>query len=329
MATPVPPIPAATRLLPRRVQRVTRARRWFPLLLIAPATLLLALITVLPFLEAVRTSLLNWVVLSIVPPRFVWLQNYRAALTDPLFWSSFEVTLVFVGGVIIFQLTIGFAIALLIDNLPRGQQIIATVIVLPAVLAPMVVGFQWLVLFDGDFGPLNYLLQRIGLPAMAWTGDAHVALPAVMLVDFWESTPFVVLLLYAGLRSLPRPVFEASRVDGARPWQTFWTITVPLLRPAIAIVLILRIIDTFKLFDIIFVLTNGGPGTATENLAYYTYTQGFTYFKYGYATALGIIQMIMVTILAYIILRFMERPIERDPQAGTPRAAVVVPQEKV
>jgi multiple sugar transport system permease protein len=324
MATPVPPLPAATRLPPRRVQRMTRARRWFPLLLIAPATLLLALITVLPFLDAARTSLLNWDVLSIMPPRFVWLQNYRAALADPLFWRSLEVTLVFVGGVIFFQLTIGFAIALLIDNLPRGQQIIATVIVLPAVLAPMVVGFQWLALFDGDFGPLDYLLQRIGLPPVAWTGDAHAALPALMLVDFWESTPFVALLLYAGLRSLPRPVFEASRVDGATPWQTFWTITVPLLRPAVAIVLILRIIDTFKLFDIIFVLTNGGPGTATENLTYYTYTQGFTYFKYGYATALGIIEMIMVIILAYIILRYMERPTERIA-----RAAVVVPQEKV
>ncbi len=309
MDTPVSPIPAATRPRPRRAQRKTRARRWFPLLLITPATLLLALITVLPFLDAVRTSLLNWDVLSIVPPRFVWFQNYRAALTDPLFWNSFKVTLVFVGGVIIFQLTIGFAIALLIDNLPRGQQIIATVIVLPAVLPPMVVGFQWLSLFDGDFGPLDYLLQRIGLPAVAWTGDPHVALPALMLVDFWESTPFVALLLYAGLQSLPRPVFEASRVDGATPWQTFWTISVPLLRPTIAIVLILRIIATFKLFDIIFVLTNGGPGTATENMTYYTYTQGFTYFSYGYATALGIIEMIMVTILASIILRYMERPL--------------------
>jgi multiple sugar transport system permease protein len=301
---------------------MTRARRWFPLLLIAPATLLLALITVLPILDAIRTSLLNWDVLSIVPPRFVWLQNYRAALTDPLFWHSFEVTLMFVGGVIIFQLTIGFGIALLIDNLPRGQQVIATMIVLPAVLPPMVVGFQWLSLFDGDFGPLDYLLQRIGLPAVAWTGDAHAALPALILVDFWESTPFVVLLLYAGLRSLPRPVFEASRVDGATPWQTLWTITVPLLRPTIAIVLILRIIATFKFFDIIFVLTNGGPGTATENLTYYTYTQGFTYFNYGYATALGIIEMIMVTILVTIILGYMDRPIERITGA-----AVVVPRE--
>jgi multiple sugar transport system permease protein len=324
MAALVPPKPAATRLPPRRAQRMTRARRWFPLLLIAPATLLLVLITVLPFLDAVRTSLLNWNVLSIVPPRFVWLQNYRAAVTDPLFWNSFQVTLKFVGGVILFQLTIGFAIALLIDNLPRGQQIVATVIVLPAVLPPMVVGFQWLSLFDGDFGPLDYLLQRIGLPAVAWTGDVHAALPALMLVDFWQSTPFVVLLLYAGLRSLPRTAFEASRVDGATPWQTFWTITVPLLRPTIAIVLILRIIDTFRLFDIIFVLTNGGPGTATENLTYYTYTQGFTYFKYGYGTALGIIEMIMVTILAYIILRYMERPVDRIA-----RAAVVVSQERV
>lgn len=324
MATPVPPIPAASRPRSRRVHRMTRTRRWFPLLLIAPASLLLSLITILPVLDAARISLLNWDVLSIVPPRFVWLQNYRDALTDRLFWSSLEVTLVFVGGVIIFQLTIGFAIALLIDNLPCGQQIIATLIVLPAVLPPMVVGFQWLALFDGDFGPLNYLLQQIGLPAVAWTGDAQTALPALMLVDFWESTPFVVLLLYAGLRSLPHPVFEASRVDGATPWQTFWTITVPLLRPTIAIVLILRIIATFKLFDIIFVLTNGGPGTATENLTYYTYTQGFTYFKYGYATALGIIEMIMVTILAGVILRYMERPVERIA-----RAAVVVAQEKV
>jgi multiple sugar transport system permease protein len=105
-------------------------------------------------------------------------------------------------------------------------------------------------------------------------------------------------------------------VDGSTPWQTFWNITVPLLRPAIAIVLILRIIATFKLFDIVFVLTQGGPGTATENLTYYTYTQGFTYFKYGYATALGIIEMIMVTILANIVLRYMERPIERIARAA-------------
>ncbi len=323
MAAPAPPNPLVTRIRPRRRQRMTRARRWFPLLLIMPATLLLILITVLPFLDALRTSLLNWSVLSIVPPRLVWFENYRDALKDPLFWSSFKITLFFVGGVIVFQLTIGFAIALLIDNLPRGQQLVATVIVLPVVLAPMVVGFQWRVLFDGDFGPLDYLLQSIGLPALAWTGDAHLALPSLMLVDFWEWTPFVTLLLYAGLRSLPRPVFEASRVDGATPWQTFWNITVPLLRPAIAIVLILRIIATFKLFDIIFVLTNGGPGTATENLTYFTYTQGFTYFEYGYATALGIIQMIMITILANIILRYMERPIERIA-----RAAMAIPQER-
>jgi multiple sugar transport system permease protein len=295
---------------------MTHARRWFPLWLIAPATLMLVLITVLPFLDAVRTSLTTWNVLSIMPPRFVWFQNYRDALTDPLFWSSFKVTLIFVGGVIVFQLTIGLAIALLINNLPRGQQLVATIIVLPVVLAPMVVGFQWLILMNGDYGPLNYLLQRVGLPALAWTGDTHLALPSLMLVDFWEWTPFVVLLLYAGLRSLPRPVFEASRVDGSTPWQTFWNVTLPLLRPAIAIVLILRIIATFKLFDIIFVLTQGGPGTATENLTYYTYTQGFTYFKYGYATALGLIQMILITILANIVLRYMERPIERIARAA-------------
>ena len=113
-----------------------------------------------------------------------------------------------------------------------------------AVLAPMVVGFQWLILMNGDYGPLNYLLQRVGLPALAWTGDTHLALPSLMLVDFWEWTPFVVLLLYAGLRSLPRPVFEASRVDGSTPWQTFWNVTLPLLRPAIAIVLLPRLAST-------------------------------------------------------------------------------------
>src|SRR5205085_8759481 len=176
MAVPAPAIPAPTRARPRRrrAQRMTRARRWFPLLLIAPTTVLLVLITVLPFLDALRTSLTNWDALSIVPARFVWLANYRDALTDPLFWSSFKVTLIFVGGVIVFQLTLGLAIALLINNLPRGQQVVATVIVLPVVLAPMVVGFQWRVLFDGDFGPLDYLLQQIGLPALAWTGDARL-----------------------------------------------------------------------------------------------------------------------------------------------------------
>lgn len=290
--------------------------RGFALLTVAPATLLLVGISVFPLLWALRLSFMQDSLLAVAQPRFTGVSNYAHLLHDSLFWTSLGVTAVFAASVITVQLVVGVAIALALDRLPRYQQVIATILLIPSILSPSVVSFQWRQLFDYNSGVLNYVLRLLHLPLQGWTASARGALPALVLVDFWEWTPFMVLLIFAGIKSLPRPVFEAARVDGSSGWQVIAFHTIPMLRRVIAIAIILRLIAAFKIFDIIYVLTAGGPGTSTESLAFYNYVQGFRYFDLGYATAMAFVTLILITVLARVILGFMERPIGRPAAQG-------------
>jgi multiple sugar transport system permease protein len=285
--------------------------RRFALLTVAPATLLLVGISIFPLLWALRLSFMQDSLLSVAAPRFIGFGNYAHLFHDSLFWSSLGVTAVFAVSVITIQLVVGLAVALALDRLPRYQQVVATVLLIPSILSPSVVSFQWRQLFDYTSGVLNYVLGVLHLPLQAWTASARGALPSLVLVDFWEWTPFMVLLIFAGIKSLPRSVFEAARIDGSSSWQVTIFQTIPLLRRVIAIAVILRLIAAFKIFDIIYSLTAGGPGTSTESLAFYTYVQGFRYFDLGYSTAMAFVTLIMITVLARLILGFMERPIGR------------------
>lgn len=269
---------------------------------------MLAANSIFPLLYAVSVSTQAYQMLIPGRPRFVGLANYVQALQDPLVWHSLAVTLYFVGGVLALQFPVGLGLALLVHRLPRHQELVATLLLIPTILSASVVGFQWVQLYNYEFGPLNYLLGLLHLGQPTWTADPHLALPALLFVDFWEWTPFMTLLLFAGLRSLPPQIVEAARVDGSTPWQVVWRVFLPLLRPIIGIALILRVIMAFKLFDIVYVLTAGGPGIATESLAFYTYIQGFRYFNMGYASALSILQLILITILAKLLLRLTRRP---------------------
>jgi multiple sugar transport system permease protein len=159
-----------------------------------------------------------------------------------------------------------------------------------------------------QYGPVNYVLGLLHLGQPTWTADPSLALPSLIFVDFWQWTPFMTLLLFAGLRSLPGSIVEAARMDGSNAWQIVWRIYLPLLRPVIGIALILRVLMAFKLFDIIYVLTAGGPGVVTENLAFFTYVQGFRYFNLGYASALAILQLIVVSLLARALIALTKRP---------------------
>ncbi|MDQ6885432.1 MAG: sugar ABC transporter permease, partial [Candidatus Dormibacteraeota bacterium] len=273
--------------------------------------ILLIGISIFPLAWALRLSFMQDALLSVAKPRFIGFTNYTHLFHDRLFWTSLGVTAVFALSVLTFQLVIGLAIALGLDRLPRYQQVLATILLIPSILSPSVVSFQWKQLFDYNNGVLNWALGVLHLPLQGWTASARGALPALVLVDFWEWTPFMVLLMFAGIKSLPRSVFEAARVDGSSGWQTLLFQTLPLLRRVIAIAVILRLIGAFKIFDIIYTLTAGGPGTTTESLAFYTYVQGFRYFDLGYSTAMAFITLILITILARLILGFMERPVGR------------------
>jgi len=268
---------------------------------------MLAANSIFPLIYVVTVAFQNYQILIPIPHRFIGLRNFERAFSDPLFLSSLGVTCWFIAGVVLLQFPVGFGLAVLLNRLRRHQELLATLLLVPTIISASVAAFQWVQLFNYQFGPINYLLGLMHLPQPTWTADPRLALPCLIFVDFWQWTPFMTLLLFAGLRSLPRSVIDAARVDGSTGWQVVWLIYLPLLKPVIGIAIILRILMAFKLFDIVYVLTNGGPGAATENLAFFTYVQGFRYFNMGYAAALSLLQLIAVIILSKLLIGLTRR----------------------
>lgn len=281
--------------------------RGFGWWMIAPCLAMLAANSIFPVIYAVTVAFQSYQIMIPVPHRFIGLRNFEKIFSDGLFWSSLQVTAWFIAGVLLLQFPVGFGIAVLLQRLRRYQDLLVTLLLVPTIISTSVAGFQWVQLFNYQFGPINYLLGLLHLPQPTWTADPSLALPCLIFVDFWQWTPFMTLLLFAGLRSLPGGVIDAARIDGSTGWQLVWRVYVPLLRPVIGVALILRVLMTFKLFDVIYVLTKGGPGVVTENLAFFTYVQGFRYFNMGYAAALSILQLIVVTVLAKLLIRLTRR----------------------
>jgi multiple sugar transport system permease protein len=290
--------------LPRRNRDSARRLGW---LMMAPTLAMLAANSIFPLLYAVTVSFKNFQLLIPGVHRWVGFANYARIFHDSLFWSSLEVTLWFIAGVLFVQFPVGLALALLLNRLRRFQDVLVTLLLIPTIISGSVAAFQWSQLFNYQFGPINYFLGLLHLGQPTWTADPRLALPSLIFVDCWQWTPFMTLLLFAGLRSLPGAIVEAARMDGSTAWQIVWRIYLPLLRPVIGIALILRILMAFKVFDIIYVLTAGGPGAVTENLAFFTYVQGFRYFNLGYASALAILQLIVVSILAKALITLTRR----------------------
>ena len=304
----VPPMANASISIPtvRRPARGDEGRR-FGWLLIAPCLAMLAANSIFPLIYVLTVAFQNYQILIPVPHRFIGLRNFEKAFSDPLFWSSLGVTCWFIAGVVFLQFPVGFGLAVLLNRLRRHQELLATLLLVPTIVSTSVAAFQWVQLFNYQFGPINYLLGLMHLPQPTWTADPRLALPCLIFVDFWQWTPFMTLLMFAGLRSLPRSVVDAARVDGSTGWQVVRLIYLPLLKPVIGIAIILRVLMAFKLFDIIYVLTNGGPGAATENLAFFTYVQGFRYFNMGYAAALSLLQLIVVIVLSKVLIGLTAR----------------------
>lgn len=276
-------------------------------LLLLPAVLLLIVILVGPFLFMVWTSLTD---LSYAIPgrdgNFVGFDNFRRLVReDPIFWDSFWLTLRFVFWTVSLEFLLGFGLALLLFHQMTRRRLVLTLLLVPMMLAPVAVGLIWKLLLQGDFGMVTYYLRQIGLLDIrsAVLSDAQLVLGAVILIDAWQWTPFVTLVMLAGLMSLPREPFEAAVMDGANPAQVFRDVTLPLLRPIIALVLLLRGIDSFKEFDKVFILTGGGPGTATELLSIYTYRVSFKSWDLGYGASCAFMVYLVVLILCAVFYK--------------------------
>jgi multiple sugar transport system permease protein len=236
---------------------------------------------------------------------FVGFDNFRRLMRDPIFWHSFTLTVGFVAGVVTLEFVLGFALALLFRHQLRRQGVVLTLFLIPMMLAPVAIGLIWKLLLQGDFGMLTYYLRTAGIIDLrsALLSDPDLVLPTIMLIDVWQWTPFVTLVLLAGLLSLPREPYEAALMDGARSWQVFRDVTLPMLRPIIALVIVLRAIDAFKEFDKVFILTGGGPGIATELLSVYTYRISFKDWDLGYGAACAFMVYLVVLIMCSVFYK--------------------------
>lgn len=275
------------------------------LLLAAPGLLVLALVIVFPISSALFTSLYDYTLIAPNYDTFLGLDNFRRALTDDKFGHALLVTLWFVLAVVLLEFLIGFSVALALNAVERGKSIYYLILLLPLLMNPVVVGLIWRMLLHPQLGIVNYVLSLAGIPAVNWLGNIKIAFWTVVLVDIWHQVSFMSVLLLAGLAALPREPYEAARVDGASVLQTFFYITLPLMRPVILVTLLIRLIFAVKTYDLIYIMTRGGPGDATDLVSYYIYRSAFVGLNIGQASAMSSILLLIVLALTAYLYRYM------------------------
>ena len=251
-----------------------------------PAVLFVAVMVIFPFGYALWLSLLDYKIGQ--PVRFVGGGNYQALAADPQFWNGLRLTFYLYAGALLLQLVLGVALGLLLHRLETLKGLIRTLMVSPFMLPPVVVGMMAIVVLDPGMGVANYLLKSAGLPTSLFLASNDFVIFTVMLIDTWQWTPFVALIVLGGLQSLPVRVYEAAAIDGAVGWRRFAYITLPLLGPTILTAAVLRSVDLLRFFDVIYITTQGGPGYASSTLNIYAYRKGFEFSDMGYAAALMI-----------------------------------------
>jgi multiple sugar transport system permease protein len=291
-----------TALGEQHLSRVTRAPWWernLAWLLIAPTVLLFIVFALIPSITAIlfafshirlhRTGLLR---------TFVGFDNFVRAFGDSLVRQSAVTTIKWALTVTTIEILLGLGLALLLAHGIRGRAIFTSLLIIPIIMPPVAVSIMWFFMYDYNFGIFNYLLNTIGLPSVEWLSNPDTALYAMMAVDVWQATPFAFLLLFAAIVSLPRDPYEAAAIDGAGRWHVFRTVTLPLLLPVLAVVVLLRLIDAARIFDKIYVMTRGGPGSSAYTTTLTIYVEAFNKYDFGYASAISFLFQIVLVILA-------------------------------
>lgn len=263
--------------------------------MVLPSWAIIIAVFALPILGALILSFRNETLGGFVVPRFIGLDNYAGAFADPRFWESIYVTFLIMAIGLVIQLPLGIGLAVILHRRLRGTRLFRTILIIPMLLTPVAVGLMWRFMFDTDLGVINWLLSLLSVEGPNWLGARWPARFAVIIVDSWQSIPFVMLITLAGLAGLPTGPAEAAAIDGANALQVFFYVTLPSLGPVIVVIAMIRIIDVFKLFDIIFIVTQrGGPGTATQTLGLLIYNTGFIFFQTSRAAALGLLLVVLV-----------------------------------
>ncbi len=285
-----------------------RRERTMSLLFMAPAVLFLLFTSVYPLLYSLRLSFFSWnMTVPNSHPVYIGWDNYTRLFSDSNFLASVRVTLIFVVVSVALEFLLGMMLALLATANVKAIGLIRTVLLIPLMMTPVVVGVLWRTLFHSTYGAINFFIGLIGIAPQPWVADPVQALPSVIAVEIWQQLPVVVFILAAGIQSLPIDLYKAARVDGASSWQIFREITLPLLRPVILVVLLLRIMDAFRVFDIIWTLTFGGPGRTTELLSILIYKSGLQFFQIGQASAMSWLFLLVIFFISIFFIRALQK----------------------
>jgi len=291
-----------------------RSRRFFsapnrrelllPYLLVAPALAVLLALSIYPLIYSVTISLQQETSAGVV-----WtLGHFRRLASDNFFRIAMLHTFIYAAVALLFEFVLGLGLALLLNRQIRGRGLFRASLLVPMMLPPVVVGVVWRLLLNPNFGAINGTLKQLGVntETLTWTASPRLALLAVIAVDVWQWTPFVFLVLLAGLQAIPQEPYEAALIDGSTLWQTFRHVTLPLLKPAILIVLLLRTMDLLRVFDQIFILTEGGPGFATETISLYIYRTAFRFSDFGYAAAMSFVLLALTNVVSLVYLIILQ-----------------------
>ncbi len=279
-----------------------RSQKRFARFMALPGMIVLVLLVVGPLVYMFFNSFFVKTLATPLPPRFAWFENYASLFTDGRFWNAFLNTMIVMVIGIPVQSFLALVLALLLNKRFPGSRLIVALFLIPVMITPVVAGFEWKIILDNRFGPLNYVLSFFGITPLAWLAKPALAMASILIMDTWQWTPFVMVVLLAGLAAIPKQVYEASSVDGSSARETLWRVTMPLLRPMFTLVILLRIIFIFKIFDPVQILTGGGPGVSTETLSVLTYIIGFKSFNVGMSATIAVVQLIIITIIAKIFI---------------------------
>jgi len=285
---------------------MVKNKKLFPYLLLTPTLVLILLVGIYPLIYLFRSSLYDFVLIRQSQKVFVGLENYWELITNRDFWFSFLITLEYMLSSTFITFLLGFGIALVLNEKLRFARIFRSIYLLPMVATPVIVALTWRHMWDYRFGIINFFFGKLGLGPFLWLADTKLALVSIIITDVWQWTPFVIIVLGAGLAAVPTHLYEAAMVDGCSVWQQFLNITLPSMRKIIGLTIAIRIMDLFRNADLVYVITSGGPGISTEVLAYSVFRKAFVSFQVGKAAALSIVLVILTTIIVKNLLSRFE-----------------------
>ena len=275
-----------------------------------PVLIFMAVTVVIPIVMTLVFSLCDWNLLMGTGMKLNWGKNYLDVLGSREFWQSLAITFYYTGLATVAELLLGVAIALILNREFIGKNAVKTIVLLPYMMAPVAVGLMWMLFYEPSSGLINYIFSVVGLPRSSFVSAKETVIPAIAVVETWQMTPMVVIVCLAGLSSLPADPMEAARVDGATPVQAFFKITLPLLTQTLFSIGLLRFIDIFKSFDLIYALTKGGPANASRTLNLYAYETAFSYYKFGTSSTMLMILFVIVMILSIVVMKIQRKLVE-------------------